>query len=320
MKLSVVTSLYRSERFVREFHQRMNQACLALTDDYEIIMVNDGSPDGSLEIALDLQRSDSHLRVLDLSRNFGHHQAVSAGLSLARGERIFVIDVDLEEHPEWLARFWQEIDRADLDVVYGVSESRAGGLASDLGGRFFYWLFNLIYDTPIPKNACTVRLMTREYLEALLQLRDQALFLAGNYCWAGFRQKPITVVKERRQGRTSYGLIRRFSLFVTAITSFSAYPLKLIFFIGLIIALCGGVGGMVLIIRKLIFPESVLMGYSSIVVSIWFIGGIIIAFIGVLGVYLSVAFVEVKDRPRFLVRRVFEPSGADQIEERADHG
>jgi putative glycosyltransferase len=305
VRLSIVSSMYRSAAFVGEFHERMTRAAASVTDAYEIVLVNDGSPDDSLERAIALAQIDPHVTVVDLSRNFGHHYAVVAGLSQVAGDRVFVIDIDLEEQPEWLPRFIDEQERSQADVVFGVQQARTGGFISRCLGGLFYKLFNAVSEIKIPENVCTVRIATRDFVSALLTLRDRNLFLAGNFAWTGFRQMPISVQKKRRPGPSNYNLSRTLRLFFDAISSFSSYPLRAIFVTGLAISFVSGVVGVQLAVRKLLHPEAIALGFSSIIVSIWFLGGLIIFFLGVIGLYLAKIFVEVKDRPQFIIRRIY---------------
>ncbi len=302
MKLSIVTTLYRSEDCVDTFYARATQAAAQVTADYEIVFVNDGSPDASLDRALQILQRDPRVRVVDLSRNFGHHLALSAGLGVARGERVFMIDSDLEEDPEWIEQFWKEMDRTGADVIYGVQTARTGSFLSVFSARMFYKLFNFMSEVKIAADVCTVRLMSRRYVDALLSLRDKALFLAGTLAWTGFDQRPVPVNKQQRRGLSSYGLLRKLELFVRAVTSFTAYPLKLIFLVGILISIVGAVLGTDLILKKLLHPDSIAMGYASMMASLWFLGGVIITFLGVIGIYLSTVFTELKDRPPYVVR------------------
>jgi putative glycosyltransferase len=297
--------MYNSSSFVEEFHERMTRAAASCTADYEIVLVNDGSPDDSLECALAIARKDSHVKVVDLSRNFGHHHAILAGLSQAEGERVFLIDIDLEEQPEWLHTFAAEQERSRADVVFGVQQARVGGMISRYLGGMFYKLFNALSETKIPENVCTVRILTRDYVQAVLSLKDRNLFLAGNFAWAGFDQRQVTVQKKWRGGRSNYTLKRTIRLFFDAVSSFSSYPLRVIFVTGLVISILSGLFGLEIAIRKILNPDAVLLGFSSVIVSIWFLGGLMIFFLGVIGLYLSKIFVEVKDRPQFIIRRIY---------------
>lgn len=309
LDLSVVTMLYRSEPWLPEFHRRMAAAAEGLTSSFEIVYVNDGSPDAAAALVREIQRSDPRVVLVDLSRNFGHHQAAVAGLAQARGRRVFIIDVDLEEQPEWLGRFAEEQDRTRADVVFGMSAVRRGTVFRRQTGTWFWKLFNLLSDVKVPPNPCTVRLMSRRYVDALLRMPEKNLFLAGSYAWLGFEQVPLVVQKLVRPTRSSYTLRRLASLFLDAVTSFTSYPLRLIFLSGVFIAFVALLFGTLLAVWKVAEPDAVALGWSSIIVSIWFLGGLTIAFLGVIGIYLSKVFLEAKDRPLYVVRSV-EAGGA----------
>jgi putative glycosyltransferase len=302
--LSVVTMLYRSERWVPDFYRRIVPAAEAITSSFEIVFVDDGSPDGAAEIVRGLAAQDPRVVLVELSRNFGHHPAAVAGLTHARGRRVFIIDVDLEEQPEWLPAFAADLDASHADVVFGESAVRRGTVFRRVVGGAFWRLFNLLSETTVPLNPCTVRLMSRRYVDALLTLPDRNLFLAGNYAWVGFRQVARHVEKGVRPVPSSYTFPRLLGLFLDAITSFTSYPLRLIFLSGLGIAAAALGFGTLQVIRKLANPASISLGWSSIMVSIWLIGGVMIAFLGVIGIYLSKIFNEAKGRPLYLVRDV----------------
>lgn len=313
-ELSLVTTLYRSEAFVAEFHQRAGAAARQLTADYEIVYVDDGSPDGSAARVRELLAGDPRVVLVELSRNFGHHPAAVAGLAHARGRRVFIIDVDLEERPEWLPEFAAQQAASGADVVFGTSPVRRGPLLRRLLGAAFYRLFNALSEVPIPTNPCTVRLMSRRYVDALLTLPDRSLFLAGNYAWLGFRQEQRPVEKGLRRTASTYSGSRLVALFVEAVTSFTSYPLRLIFGTGVVIAAAALLAGSALVGWKVARPESISLGWSSIVISIWFLGGVIISFLGVIGIYLSKVFTEAKGRPLYVVRGV-QRGGADPARE-----
>jgi putative glycosyltransferase len=308
-EISVVTTLYRSEPFVREFYDRMTGALAALGCEYEIVFVDDGSPDASAARVQELLAADPRVVLVELSRNFGHHFAAYAGLEHARGALVYLTDIDLEEQPEWIGEFHRAQRAGGADVVYGVQRRRQGGAFRRLSGSLFYRLFNRLSDIRIPSNVCTVRIMTREYVDALRQVRDRNLFLAGSYAWAGFRQEALAVDRKPRRSGTSYNLARMASLFLNAITSFTSYPLKLIFLLGTFIAAIAGVLGAIVMARKLAAPASVELGWSSVVISIWFLGGLNIAFLGVIGMYVGRIFNEVKERPIYIVKKVTHGKG-----------
>src|SRR4051794_4078226 len=195
MMLSVVTTLYKSAAYVEEFYRRASEAAQRITDDYEIVMVDDGSPDTSLDIACALAAKDGRVRVVELSRNFGHHKALMTGLDHARGDLCFMIDSDLEEDPGVLAAFIREFEASGADVVYGFQNERKGNWLERLTGAAAYWLFNKLIAQGIPRNHLTVRLMTRDYVDALLRHREQQTVIGGLWVITGFRQRGVPVRK-----------------------------------------------------------------------------------------------------------------------------
>ena len=303
--LSIVGTMYQSAPYLDEFVARSLRAAEGLDDTVEIVLVNDGSPDDSLTMARRLADAHPEVRVVDLSRNFGHHRAMMAGLEHARGERVFLIDVDLEEPPELLRQFWERMqaDR-DIDVIYGQLAQRRGGLIDYIAGNAYYLLIRYLGDVPLPRNLATVRLMTRRYVDGLLQYREREGFMAGLWHSTGFRQEAFAFEKGSK-GSTSYSLRRKLSLIVNSVTAFSAKPLKMIFYTGVLISMAGALFAAWLVYRRL-FHQIPVDGYTSMMVSIWFLGGLIILFLGVIGIYLAKVFSEVKQRPYVTVREVYE--------------
>lgn len=310
MKLSIVATLYRSSPFIDQFYARVTAAARQFTEDYEIVFVNDGSPDDSLDRASALAAADAHVSVVDLSRNFGHHAAIMAGLSHARGERVFLIDSDLEEQPEWLADFVRRMEQTSADVVYGVQRQRNAGFWSNAFGELFWRALNAFSSVRIGHNPMTCRLMTRDYIDALLSVEDRVLYLAGVFAWTGFRQEALLLVKSERPTAqaSSYSLTRKLVQVADSFSSFSVAPLMVIFLLGLLIWL-GSIGfGVALLLRKVFAPETVLSGFASVMLSIWFLSGTMILVLGVLGLYVAKIFQEVKRRPLYIVRNVVRNS------------
>jgi putative glycosyltransferase len=308
--LSIVTSMYRSEAYLAEFYERCTAAARQLTDAYEFVFVNDGSPDGSLEVALRLREQDPRVRVVDLSRNFGHHKALMTGLARARGARVFLLDCDLEEDPGWLLTFDREMQATGADVVYGVQMERKGGWFERVTGDLFFRVFNRLLTDPIPANVITVRLMTRRYVQALTAHRDQEVCLAALWQITGFDQRALPVAKGNR-GETSYSVRRRISVLVNALTSFSNRPLIYIFYLGSLVMLASLAAGALLIYESLRGRFGV-PGWASIMVSIWFLGGLTIFCVGVVGVYVAKVFTETKERPYTVVRHEYDNAAVEQ--------
>jgi putative glycosyltransferase len=314
MKLSIVSTMYRSAPFIKAFCDRISLAAGKLAEDFEIVLVNDGSPDESLQLALELQRGNARIRVVDLSRNFGHHAAIVAGLEHARGDTVFLMDCDLEEQPEWLPMFVERMESSGADVVFGTQKTRVASFWSNLSGELFWWLTRRISSVDVPRNPMTCRLMSRRYVDALLEVGDRVLYLASVFAWTGFTQDSLPLVKIPRPataGRSSYSLSRKVVQVVDSLSSFSAAPLMLIFFAGLAIWLGSIVIGTYVVVGKLMRPDIILSGFTSVMLSMWFLGGSIILILGVLGLYISKMFQEVKRRPLYIVRK-FHPGPANE--------
>lgn len=310
MKLSIVTTLYRSAPHLEAFLKRAKAVASEFSgDDYEIIMVEDGSPDQSLNLALDLVPSNPALVLIELSRNFGHHKAMMTGLSRAQGDWIFLIDVDLEEPPELLLPFSARLLERSADVVYGVQDTRKGNWFERWSGRGFYALFNWLSGIDLPRDVLTARLMKRAYVDALLSHQEREVFLAGLWHITGFRQEPYLTRKES-SSQTSYTLKRKISLLVNAVTSFSNRPLIAIFYLGVLIS---GVatGSFASLLWNWFFHQKPLSGWTSIMASIWLLGGLIISFIGVIGMYLAKVYSETKQRPYTLIRAIHRHASRD---------
>jgi putative glycosyltransferase len=275
-------------------------------EDYEIVAVNDGSPDQSLETMLKIKESDPHIVIVDLSRNFGHHYAMLAGLSVSKGDYVFTIDCDLEVDPAVFGEFWNaHLQNPDADRVYGVQEKRKGGFIENVGGRLFYRFFNSLSDTEIPENILTESLMSRQFVQELVTMGDVNLFLGGMYSWLGFKQIPIVCPKGQRETQSTYTFGKRVALSMQAVTSFSAYPLRLLFIVGSVLALLSFLFGIYVILRKLFRPEYVLMGYSSLILVILFSTGVIIMALGIIGVYIEKLFNQTKNRQRFIIKTIY---------------
>jgi len=303
MLISVVATLYHSSMYLDEFYRRVTLTVTKLTEDYEIILVNDGSPDDSLERAIKICETDPKVCVIDLARNFGEHKAIMTGLAHTRGEYVFLVESDLEEEPEWLLSFSEQIHRDRCDVVYGVQTRRKGGFFERWSGLLFYRLFRLLTRLDMPENMVTARLMSRRYVDALLRFEESEMYLLGIWHIAGFDQRP-QAVRKHSTSKSTYTLALKFAMAVNAITSFSNAPLVGIFYIGAIISAIAFVCAVYLVLNWLILSEPV-TGWTSTVVSIWLIGGMTIAFIGVVGIYLSKVFSETKHRPFTIVRQIY---------------
>jgi putative glycosyltransferase len=303
LKLSIVTTLYWSAPYLDEFHRRASAVAVAVSgDNYELVLVNDGSPDNALEAAISLSLADPHVVVVDLARNFGHHKAMMTGLMTARGDQMFLIDSDLEEDPEWLLSFDKQMRAEDADMIYGVQAARKGGQFERLSGAMFYQLFRVLTGVDQPDNIVTARLMSRRYVDALVAHRERELNIGGLWIITGFKQSR-QIIQKLNTSPTTYLVSRKFGHLINAVTSFSNLPLFFTFYCGIAISISAVFYiGYLLVIYLFATPPS---GYTSIVASIWLFSGIIIFFIGLQGIYIGKIFSEVKQRPYTIVRKIY---------------
>jgi putative glycosyltransferase len=304
MKLSIVATLYQSALHINEFYERVSVTAKQLVGgDYEIVFVNDGSPDNSLDLAIRLTEQDSHVVVVDLSRNFGHHKAMMTGLAQTKGELVFLIDSDLEEDPEWILAFAHQMKQEGCDVVYGVQERRKGNWLERWSGQWFYRFFKALTGLALPENIVTARLMSRRYVDALLCHQEREVFMAGLWHITGFDQRP-QAIKKHHTSETTYTFRRKMSLLVNSVTSFTNAPLVSIFYIGVVILLFA-LAYIAYLVTYWLFLAKPMSGWTSVMASIWLLGGMLISFIGVVGIYLSKIFSETKQRPYTIVRQIY---------------
>jgi putative glycosyltransferase len=311
MKLSIVSTLYRSAPGLSEFHRRCMAAAEAVTPDIEMILVDDGSPDDSLEVALALQAEDPRLVVLELARNFGHHKAMMTGLAHATGDLVFLIDSDLEEPPEILAEFYHKLTGEELDVVHGVQRARRGGLFERLSGLAFYALMDSLSDRRVPRNLITARLMRRDYVQALVAHQDRSFQISHLWVLAGFRQAAIEVDK-LALSPTTYTLGRRIRMAVQQITTTSTRLLYLVFYGGLAISAFAFLM-MAFFMGRYLWHGVGVDGWTSLFLSVWFFGGLIVLGMGIVGIYLAAMLEEVKQRPYTHLRRLHRAAPQETI-------
>lgn len=304
VRLSVVSTLYGSAGTIREFVSRASRAAeQSAGGDYEVVLVNDGSPDDSYSIAIELAQQDAHLRVVDLSRNFGHHVALLEGLSHSVGELVFLIDSDLEEEPEWLSRFAEALRARDVDAVFGFQEVRKGGAFERVSGALYWRLFRSLTSIDIPANIVTCRLMTRRYVDAVLSYPEREVSIGGIFASAGFDQAALPVQKGDK-GRSTYSTRLKFWHLVNSISSFTRGPLDVIFVLGISVFVIGlGLVGY-LVVAAIAWQKSP-AGWTSVIASVWLLGGLTLISLGVIATYLGKVFMEVKARPRAVVRSVY---------------
>jgi len=303
-QLTVVSTLYRSRPFLEQFLADCLQALADIgCSDFELLLVNDGSPDDSLAYVLERKKDIPQLVVIDLSRNFGHHHAIQAGLAHARGELVFLIDCDLEVSPSVLPGFYRKLTTSSADLVYGYQELRKGNWFEHFSGGLFWRGFNLLSETKVPENMLTERIMTRRFVNALLRMGDRNLFLGGMMSWTGFEQIGLPISKKQRDGASSYSLLKRTRLMVNAISSFSSLPLVWLFNAGIVVTLASIIFVFFLLARKLLLDDT-LLGFTSIMALMSLSLGLLTTALGLVGIYLGKVFDQTQNRPSYIVKDI----------------
>jgi dolichol-phosphate mannosyltransferase len=303
MLLSVIIPCFNEEAVLRATHERLTRVLTAMNYvDYELIFVNDGSRDRTQEILVALQAFDPHVRVLLLSRNFGHQIAVTAGLEVASGVACVIIDADLQDPPELIPRMVQ-LWREGNEVVYGIRIEREGESRFKLWtAKVFYRLINRMSDTKIPLDAGDFRLVDRKVVDVIKAMPERARFLRGMVSWAGFRQVALPYDRAPRQaGESKYPLTTMIHFAMDGIISFSLVPLKLAIWTGFF-AIWIAVAGIIVAIIDRLFEKGLTRGWASLFVAVLFMGGVQLVSLGILGEYLGRIYTEVKRRPLYVVQ------------------
>ncbi|HEX3693726.1 MAG TPA: glycosyltransferase family 2 protein [Solirubrobacteraceae bacterium] len=297
--LSVVAPVYNEQELIEAFVRR---ACAAVADySFELVLVNDGSSDASPELLDRIAAEDPRVRVIHLSRNFGHQAALTAGLEHAAGDVVAMIDADLQDPPELIPQMVAEWEQGS-DVVYAVRKQREGETAFKLAtASWFYKLFDKLAQVDLEPNSGDFRLLDRCALDALLSMTERSRFLRGMTVWVGFKQTAVPYERDARAaGETKYTLRKMLRFSLDAIASFSHLPLQLATYAGLLSA---GVAFIAIpVVIGLHFADSYLPGFGTITILILLIGGIQLIALGVIGEYIGRIYEEVKHRPLYIVR------------------
>jgi len=299
---SVVIPVYNEEETLHELHKRLTKVCKKLDRPYEIVLANDGSKDRSWEIIEELAEKDSHIKGICLSRNFGHQICLTAGLEASTGDMVVMIDADLQDPPELFPKMIKKHEVDGFDVVYAVRSHRAGETAfKKLTAATFYRLLNFLTSIQIPQDTGDFRLVSRDALNALLEIKERHRFIRGLFTWIGFKQTGITYKRAARfAGETKYPVIKMVRFAIDAITSFSAVPLHLATWMGFASAAIGFVYAINVILDKI--GGGTVPGWASITIAVLFFGGVQLITLGILGEYIGRIFDEVKNRPLYFLR------------------
>ena len=304
LKLSVVVPCYNEEDGVEELYRRVSAVCRNYTNDsYELVLINDGSTDKSWKIMCDLSEIDMHIVAINLSRNHGHQLALSAGLQMCRGERIFILDADLQDPPELLPKMMERMDDG-CDVVFGQRIKREGETVFKKATAFaFYRLLNRMVDIDIPRDTGDFRLMSRRAVEILNSMPEHHRFIRGMVSWIGMRQEALPYERAARfAGETKYPLSKMIRFAIDAITGFSVRPLRMASDLGV----CFGIATLLLIGYVLVyyFLGKTVEGWTSLAVIMLALGSAQLFVLGVMGEYLGRLYMESKGRPLFIIQEV----------------
>jgi len=306
--LSIVIPVYNEEDNIQPLIERLVKTVADITDSYEIIFIDDGSKDRTVNRILEMQKKFPGIVLLKLSRNFGQHNAAQAGFDHSCGDAIILLDADLQETPEEIFKLWEKY-KEGYDIVYTMREFAPGSrsLLKKISSKVFKKIFNRLIANPLPNNVSAMRIMSRRYLQHIMQLPERVRFLDGIFSWVGFKSSAISIkYSPRHSGESNYNSIKRLKMSIDAIFSFSIIPLRFITGFGVVISFMSFLYMLYILVGRSLGLIKLPLGWSSIMVSIYFLGGIQCIFIGLLGEYLGKIFLEVKSRPLYIIEDYYK--------------
>jgi len=306
--LSVVIPIFNEENLIDELVKRTVSAIESFISDYEVIFVDDGSSDQSLEKLLCLQKDNRNIKVLSLSKNFGHQAAYTAGLEHAIGDVVAMMDGDLQDPPELLGEMFRKLENEDFDIVSGKKTGRRGSKGRNLSAILFHLFFRYIGEIRNMENSGNYSMMRREAVDALLSMKEKVRYLPGLRTFIGFRQGYLEFIRDDRfKGDPKMSIRKLFMLAADAIFSFSKFPILFCLIIGTLGTLIFMVAGIYVLVAKAY--GFALVGWSSTLLSIYFLGSIQLVFLGILGEYVYRSYKESQNRPVYFVRKYYDVPG-----------
>ena len=303
--ISIVIPVYKAEMYLHDLYTRLRTTLEQITTDFEIILVEDCGGDRSWGFIRELAKADHRVKGIKFSRNFGQHYGITAGLDYCEGDRLVITDCDLQDQPEEIAKLYQTAQEG-YDVVVAKLARRHHPPLKRFMSWSFYKVFNYLLDLEYDGSVGNFRLISRKVVLNFRQMRENLRFFGGLISWMGFSTASVTVQHAKREhGKSNYNFKKLWKLASDAIVAYSDKPLRLSIRFGLLMSALAFIYGMYIFIIALISHSSVL-GWSSLIVSIYFIGGIIIGILGVIGIYLGKAFDEIKKRPLYILSETTE--------------
>jgi dolichol-phosphate mannosyltransferase len=314
--ISVAVPVYNELESLPELYKRVTEAMSAESDPWELILIDDGSTDGSREWIQELAKSDSRVRPVIFARNFGHQIAVTAGLDTCRGQALIIMDADLQDPPEVILELIEKW-REGYEVVYAIRAEREGETGfKKAAAALFYRLINRITDVDIPLDTGDFRLMDRQVIDVLTSMREKHRFPRAMVAWVGFRQTGVPYMRAARfAGETKYPFRKMLRLAINAITGFSYFPLQIATYLGFVSALLSILAIPLVVILRLIGNET-FFGQASTLIAVLFLGGVQLISLGILGEYIGRLYDEAKGRPLYVTRKKTQNTNAG-IEERS---
>jgi glycosyltransferase involved in cell wall biosynthesis len=301
--ISYIFPVYRNEPSLRPLYDqvRKNMQKIARKYDYEFVFVNDGSPDNSISVLMELAKEDQRVKVVNLSRNFGHQAAVTAGLDRVSGDAVIIMDADLQDPPAVcleLIQKWEE----GFDVVYAQRRTRKDTFFKRLSANLYYRILASSSSIKIPRNTGDFRLVDRKVVDVVKQMKEYNRFLRGMFSFVGFRQAAVQFDRHARfAGKSEYTMKKMLKLGKDGLFGFSDVPLKFVSRLGFIVSLLSVIGILYAIMLKVFWPHIAVPGWTMIVVSIFFMGGVQLVLLGVIGEYIGRIYDEVRRRPTYIV-------------------
>ena len=305
--ISIIVPVFNEENSILQFLSKVMPIIESLNINFEILFINDGSTDNSINILIEQAQKSPMIKVLNFSRNFGKEAALTAGIDHASGNALIPIDVDLQDPPELIPimiKHWQE----GYDVVYGLRVSRdSDSVFKRTSANLFYKIFNRLSPLKIPSDAGDFRLIDRRVAEVLKNIPERNRFMKGLFSWVGFKSIPVPYERPvRKSGETKWSTWRLWNFALDGILSFSTLPLRIWTYVGIFIAIFSFLYGSFIVLRTLIFGID-LPGYASLLTVILFLGGIQLVSVGILGEYIGRVFIESKNRPLYVIESKYPP-------------
>lgn len=300
MEISIVSPIYKGEKMLEEFVSRLTTTLASITDSYEIILVNDKSPDNSWDVISQIAQSDKHVKGIDLSRNFGQHYAITAGLSKVSGEWVVVMDCDLQDQPEEIPLMYKKA-KEGYDSIIAQRVNRKDSFIRKMYSTLFYKIFSFLTEMKQDKHVANFGMYNKKVIEAVLSMGDSIRYFPMMVQWVGFKKYYVPVKhSERAEGKSGYNIFKLLKIANDNIIGFSDKPLRLMLRTGIVIILISFIIAVYFFVKWMLGQIAV-SGFTTLIISIWFAVGLITSMLGITGLYIGKIFDRVKGRPKFII-------------------